>query len=182
MEGQVILVLPAAHIPTWESLCRQYDFRVTHTLVEGGATRYHSVLNGLNAIGKACRGDVVAIHDGVRPLVPEHVIRTAFETARETGSAIPVVSLTDSVRAVDGDGKSHALVRSSLRAVQTPLAFDLSLLKLAYKSPYQSAFTDDASVYENAGHEVTLIEGSVSNIKITGTKDLAIAELLLNDE
>ena len=180
--GQIILVLPVAHIPVWKALCAQYDFHIQHDLVEGGETRYHSVKNGLNSIEEMHDGDVVAIHDGVRPLVPIDVIGEAYAMARKTGSAIPVVPMTDSVRAVDDNGKSHALLRSSLRAVQTPQAFDLKSLKQAYELPYQSAFTDDASVYENAGHVVTLINGAVCNIKITGTNDLAIAELLMSHE
>ena len=181
VSGEIIVVLPKAHFDTWRSLCDEYGFAVAHRLVAGGQTRFHSVLNGLNAITDADAGAVVAIHDGVRPLVPMRVIEAAFDAARETGAAIPVVPVTDSVRMLDACGHSQALMRSALRAVQTPQAFGLDVLREAYRQPYDDAFTDDASVVESAGHEVCLIEGDVRNIKITNSSDLRVAEMLMND-
>lgn len=180
--GSILVVLPKVHVAMWKSLCDQYRFTVPHLVVEGGETRYHSVLNALNAIEVVSDGDVVAVHDGVRPLVSLEVIEAAFNTARQQKSAIPVVAMTDSVRALDAGGGSHALDRAALRAVQTPQAFDLSLLKSAYLQPYEDTFTDDASVYERLGKQVELIDGDERNIKITSAKDLSIAQMLMDDE
>lgn len=179
--GEIIVVLPEAHFATWRSLCVEHSFVVPHRLVAGGATRFHSVLNGLNVIECTCPDAVVAIHDGVRPLVPQRVIDEAFTTARRRGTAIPVTPVTDSVRMVDVTGYSHALMRSALRAVQTPQAFQLALLRDAYAQPYDAMFTDDASVVEHCGCEVCLIDGDVRNIKITNAGDIQFAEMLMNN-
>ena len=175
----VIVTLPANQMDAWRDLCHEHDFTVPHRIVPGGETRWHSVKNALDSIGKADDVDVIAVHDGVRPLVSGALINRCLATAREHGSAIPVVMLNDSVRQVAGT-ISHALDRSSLRAVQTPQVFDARLLLDAYNQPFEPAFTDDASVVERAGHSVTLVEGDPQNLKITRPMDLALAEYLLN--
>ena len=178
VEGEIILVLPQAHMATWQELCVEHSFDVKHRVVTGGDTRFQSVLNALNSIFADTDG-VVAIHDGVRPLVTKTLIEQAFAVAQSTGSAIPVTPVIDSIRKVDADGSSQAMKRSELRAVQTPQAFRLSELRAAYSVPYDDSFTDDASVYEHMGHKVTLIDGSPHNMKITNGGDIAIAEILL---
>ena len=175
----VIVTLPAEQMDLWRGLCDQYAFAVLHRVVAGGETRWHSVKNALASIGDVADVDVIAVHDGVRPLAPADLIHRVLEAARRDGAAIPVVPLNDSVRQVDGDD-SHALDRSSLRAVQTPQAFDARLLMESYKQPFDPTFTDDASVVERAGHAVTLVEGAPQNLKITRPMDLALAEYLLN--
>ena len=176
----VIVTLPESQMDVWQDLCREHGFDVPHRLVPGGATRWHSVKNALDSIGGLDDVDVIAVHDGVRPLVSPALIGRSLDTARKQGSAIPVVMLNDSVRQLDGDA-SHALDRSSLRAVQTPQAFDARMLVAAYSQPFDPTFTDDASVVERAGHAVTLIEGDPVNLKITRPMDLALAEYLLTD-
>lgn len=177
----VIVTLPEGQIDLWQELCRQYKFDVPHRVVPGGETRWHSVKNALDSIGDVDGVDVIAVHDGVRPMVTAEIISRTLEAARLDGAAIPVVALNDSVRQVDGDN-SHALDRSSLRAVQTPQAFDARLLVDAYQQPYEPTFTDDASVVEKFGHHVTLVEGDPMNLKITRPMDLALAEYLLNHD
>ena len=179
VEGEIILVLPQPHIATWKELCDKHSFTVEHRIVEGGSARFYSVLNALNAITCHDNDAVVAIHDGVRPLVNFTIIETAFRVASYDGSAIPVIPVTDSIRMVNSDGGSLAMKRSELRAVQTPQAFRLEELRQAYAVPYDDSFTDDASVYEHMGHRVTLIDGSPHNIKITNAADIAIATVLL---
>lgn len=179
VEGEIILVLPQAHMATWHELCVKHSFAVKHRVVAGGDTRFQSVLNALNSLPSDDTGAVVAIHDGVRPLVSNEIIENAFKVARENGSAIPVTPITDSIRKVGVDGSSQAINRSELRAVQTPQAFRLKELREAYFVPYDDSFTDDASVYEHLGHRVTLIDGSQHNIKITNAADIAIATVLL---
>ena len=177
----VIVTLPEGQIGLWQELCRQHKFDVPHRVVPGGETRWHSVKNALDSIGDVDGVDVIAVHDGVRPMVTAEIISRTLEAARRDGVAIPVVALNDSVRQVDGDN-SHALDRSSLRAVQTPQAFDARLLLDAYRQPYEPTFTDDASVVEKFGRHVTLVEGDPMNLKITRPMDLALAEYLLNHD
>ena len=180
-DREIIVTLPAEQIDLWQNLCGRYDFAVPHRVVPGGETRWHSVKNALDSIGDTADIDVIAVHDGVRPLAGADLINRVLDAARRDGAAIPVVMLNDSVRQVDGDG-SHALDRSSLRAVQTPQAFDARLLLDAYEQPFDPTFTDDASVVERAGHKVELVEGDPRNLKITRPMDLALAEYLLNQD
>ena len=176
---EVIVTLPADQMDLWRDLCERHAFAVPHRVVAGGETRWHSVKNALDSIGDLADVDVIAVHDGVRPLASRTFVGRIVDAARRTGSAIPVVPLNDSVRQVVGDG-SHALDRSSLRAVQTPQVFDARMLIDAYCQPFDPTFTDDASVVERAGHAVTLVEGDPQNLKITRPMDLALAEYLLN--
>ena len=177
----IIVTLPVDQMSLWKDLCHKYAFIMPHRVVPGGDTRWHSVKNALDSIGPIEDVDVIAVHDGVRPLASTALIERVLEAARHDGAAIPVVMLNDSVRQVTGD-ISHALDRSSLRAVQTPQAFEAKLLLDAYSLPYEPTFTDDASVAERAGHVVTLVEGEPHNLKITRPMDLALAEYLLNHD
>lgn len=179
--SDVIVTLPEGQMALWRELCERYGFAVPHRVVAGGETRWHSVKNALAAVGDIADVDVIAVHDGVRPLATAGLIHRVLDAARRDGAAIPVVPLNDSVRQVAGD-TSHALDRSSLRAVQTPQAFDARLLLDAYHQPFDPTFTDDASVVERAGHRVTLVDGDPVNLKITRPMDLALAEYLLNQD
>lgn len=173
---QLILVLPSDHIPFWKNLCRQMDFDIQHTIVEGGETRFHSVKNGL----AQCANDgVVGIHDGVRPLVSIELIQRCFEAADQHGSGLPVVPVSQSLRKVEGES-SHAISREGIMAVQTPQCFQLDKLKAAFETEYSEAFTDDATVFENAGNAVHLVDGEATNLKLTSQADMKIAEALLS--
>ena len=175
----VIVTLPSDQMDLWQRLCDRYGFGVPHRVVPGGKTRWHSVKHALDSMGDVNEVDIIAVHDGVRPMVTADAICRTIAAARRDGAAIPVVALNDSVRQVVGEA-SHALDRSTLRAVQTPQAFDARLLLDAYSLPYQPTFTDDASVVEQLGHPITLVEGDPHNLKITRPMDLALAEYLLN--
>jgi 2-C-methyl-D-erythritol 4-phosphate cytidylyltransferase len=173
----IVLVLPAAQIGYWNELCAKYNFTLPHAIVQGGNERFYSVLNGLNALPD--EDGLVAIHDGVRPCVSIDAINEAFASAEKLGNAIVAVLSKDSLRMVD-DGKSVAVDRSKYYLIQTPQVFNLSLLKKAYSSAaYQTIFTDDASVFEHAGHQINLVKGEYTNIKITTPEDLPLAELFL---
>ena len=147
-------------------------------LVAGGEERWHSVQNGLATLPDS---GVVGIHDAVRPFVSVETIRRCFNDAVAHGSAVPVIPIKDSIRHVHG-AASHAMPRAEMRAVQTPQCFDLAAIKEAYASGYQVAFTDDASVYEYAGHTVHLVEGDLENIKITTPEDLEVARTFLKND
>ena len=174
---RIILVLPKEQHEYWNELCKNYHFTDAYAVVEGGETRFHSVRNGLAAIPDDTQG-VVGIHDGVRPFPSVEVIRACYETARTAKAVIPVVPVVESVRHIVAGGNPETVDRADFRLVQTPQTFDIQLLKQAYAQPYRDCFTDDASVVESAGHEVTLIEGNRENIKITTPFDLRIARIL----
>lgn len=175
----IVVVLPAEHQEMWMAMCKESNFPVTHTVATGGKTRFESVKNGIAAIENLNDDDLVAVHDGVRPLVSVELINRCYDTALTTGSAIPLVNPNDSIRQVMEDGTSRQLLRSSLRAVQTPQTFRAELFKGAYDIDESPLFTDDASVVENAGHQVTLVEGETTNIKITTPIDMIIANELI---
>lgn len=174
----IILVLPKHQQDYWKALCKEYNFNIPHAIVNGGKTRFDSSKNGLAAIPDDAEG-VVGIHDGVRPFVAVSVIKECFETAREEYAAIPVLPVTDTIRYIDAHGGGRNVQRSDYRIVQTPQVFDISLLKRAFNQPYQDSFTDDASVVESLGCQVSMVEGNRENIKLTTPFDLKIAETLL---
>ncbi len=178
---ETVVVLPLAHQQLWQQLCSQHRCVVPHRVVTGGDTRWQSVKNAIDTLDVQ-QGDVIAVQDGVRPLLSSALIQRAFDVARERGSAVPVVEVTDSIRQLAPDGSSHIVPRAQLRAVQTPQIFDAIALKAAYQRPYQPVYTDDASVYEMAGHQVVLVDGEPSNIKITHPGDILFAENLLKHD
>ena len=174
---QIILVLPKAQQDYWHQLCEDYNFEVEYVLADGGETRFHSVQNGLAKIPDDAEG-VVGVHDGVRPFPSIDVIRNCYETARTARAVIPVIPVVETVRHLQGN-TSETVPRNDYRLVQTPQTFDIQLLKAANKQPYYDGFTDDASVVEAFGFNITLVEGNRENIKITTPYDLKIAEVLI---
>ena len=170
-EIELILVLPESQFEFWNELCSIYP-TVPHQLIKGGKTRFQSGLNGLQVIENE---GLVAIHDGVRPFVSVEIINESFKVAAEKGTAVVSVSSKDSVRV---NGKS--IDRSTVRIIQTPQTFQISLIKKAFETEELSIFTDDASVAEHAGFKIYLIDGNYENIKITTPEDLLWAEVILN--
>jgi 2-C-methyl-D-erythritol 4-phosphate cytidylyltransferase len=171
---ELILVLPESQFEFWQELCKihsEFMKTIPHQLVTGGKSRFQSGKNGLAFIGNE---GLVAIHDGVRPFVSAEIINESFRIAQEKGTAVVSVPSKDSVR-VNG----QAIDRATVRLIQTPQTFQISLLKKAFETPELATFTDDASVAEHAGFEINLIEGSYENIKITTPEDLLWAEVLL---
>lgn len=175
-DAQFILVLHESLSAEWASLQAQYDFAIEHTLVHGGAERFHSVLNGLNALEENV--EYVGIHDAVRPMISVETIARCFEGAESSKAAIPVIPVSDTIRQIKGE-QSVTLPRKDLVAVQTPQCFEVALLKSAYEAGFDPHFTDDASVIESKGHEVALVEGEKTNIKITTQEDLLITASFL---
>ena len=173
---QIILVLPEAQQDYWQDICQKYNFQVEYLLANGGQTRFHSVQNGLALVPDDAEG-VVGVHDGVRPFPSIEVIRNCFETARTAKAVIPVIPVVETVRHLEKEG-SVTVPRGDYRLVQTPQTFDIQLLKAANRQPYNDGFTDDASVVESYGYQITLVEGNRENIKITTPYDLIVAEAL----
>lgn len=173
---KVTVVLPKSQISFWNELCQKQAFFLEHTVVKGGNTRFESVKNGLNSI--EVNEGLVAIHDGVRPIIKKEIIDLAFMSAEQNGNAIVSVPLKDSIRKVEYKQNEHK-DRSKYRLIQTPQTFQLQLIKSAFEVNYQSHFTDDASVLEYAGHRINLIDGDYRNLKITTPEDLLVAESFL---
>jgi len=175
----IVLVLPESHMEHWQAIQQNYLPHSTVKIAYGGDTRYHSVNNGWGKIaGK--EGDIVGVHDAVRPFVSKKVIATCFKTAKEHGAAIPVVPLKESIRTIDDNGTSKAVERDQFRIVQTPQCFEWTILKRAYEQPCDTSITDDAALVEKMGQEIYCVEGNNENRKITGAEDWEIAKVLLN--
>ena len=176
---EIILVLPEEQQTHWKELCEEYGFTTPHTVVSGGSTRFESSRNGISVIPDDTDG-VVGIHDGVRPLVSAAVIDRCYESARENYAAIPVMPLTDTLRFVGESGCGRNVLRSDYVIVQTPQVFDIALAKRAFSLPYKESFTDDASVVEDLGCQVSVVEGCRENIKLTTPFDMKVAEAILH--
>ncbi len=178
----VITVLPEAHIPYWRNYCLEHNFICPQVIVKGGITRFHSVRN---ALSKVPDGALAAVHDGVRPLVSPGLVRKMFAEAEEKGALIPVVPCVDTMKVLEKKGDELVSVagrtvdRSVLFGAQTPQVFHSELLKAAYSLPYDTSFTDDASVVERYGKNLSYTMGERFNIKITTQEDLVLAKAIL---
>ena len=176
---QLVLVLPAEQFDLWKEMCRQYEFAVPLLLTQGGATRFHSVQNGLAQVDDIDEA-LVGVHDGVRPFVSQRVIDDCFREAWIHGAAIPMIDLQDSLRHIVGaDGVTEVVPRARYRLVQTPQVFKLSVLRKAYEQRFVETFTDDASVVEASGKDVVAVEGNRENIKLTTPFDMLVARTLM---
>lgn len=174
---KIVLVLPESQFGYWEELCKTYKFGVSYRLVAGGETRFHSVKNGLDTIQEASA--LVAVHDGVRPIIQKSIIASGFTKAGVSGTAVTSVALKDSIRKVKSDGSNTAKDRTRFQLIQTPQTFRIDWMRTAFSKPYKTAFTDCASVLEAAGFGIHLIEGAYENIKITTPEDLEWAKVYL---
>lgn len=171
----LVVVLPKTHHHTWRVLCEKHHFNIDHKLCEGGQSRFQSVQNGL----KHCSNSgLIAVHDGVRPLVSSELILKLYKKSEQEKAVIPVCPVVESIRKIEGEANT-ALDRSMYFTVQTPQCFQASVLKEAYLQKDKITFTDDASVVEALGYPISLIQGEENNIKITTKKDLHLAEILL---
>ncbi|MCK9638706.1 MAG: 2-C-methyl-D-erythritol 4-phosphate cytidylyltransferase [Prolixibacteraceae bacterium] len=167
----VVVVLPESQIGYWNELCIKYDFDHTHLVVTGGETRFNSVKNGLDAMEET---DLVAVHDGVRPLVSQLTITNCFNQAAETGAAIPALPLNESLRRGTLE-ESASVDRGLFYTVQTPQVFRWKIFKDAYSQKWDLSFTDDASVVEKYGVPIRMVPGNRDNLKITHPEDLVVA-------
>jgi len=171
---KIVLVLPPSQFEYWQELCKTHNFTQQHSLVAGGETRFHSVKNGLDKIDA---NSIVAIHDGVRPLISTTLIDSLVAETKNGIGVIPVVRVKDSIRKVEGENSTH-IDRSNLYKVQTPQCFLSTDIKEAYTQDFSEFFTDDASVFEANGRKINTLLGEEKNLKITTEEDLKIAETL----
>ena len=172
---KIILVLPESQINYWKNLCKKHEFTIPHTIIIGGKTRFQSVQNALMKIDNE---SVVAIHDGVRPLVSKKLIDKLISKAKNGVGTIPVILIKDSVRKIKSDGISSFVNRTDLYKVQTPQCFISKEIKNAYSQKFKQEFTDDSVVFESNGGEINALIGEEKNIKITTKNDLKIAKSL----
>jgi 2-C-methyl-D-erythritol 4-phosphate cytidylyltransferase len=173
----IILVLPEIHLDRGSSLIQSTARPAQVILTHGGDTRFQSVKNALELVDPS---GIVLIHDGVRCLVTPDLIQRCYQSASEHGNAIPAIPAVDTLRILTPAG-NEMLDRSEVRIIQTPQAFRCDLVMSAYMQPFQASFTDDSSVVESSGHRINLVDGEVTNIKITNPVDLLIAEKILDD-
>ena len=180
---RMVIALPAAWREWWLEECRNMNIELRQSLVEGGITRYHSVKNALEKVPESA---IVAVHDAVRPFVSEALVAEAFAHAAEYGSAVPVIPVTDTLKVLRKDENGNleeipgaSADRSVMFGAQTPQVFSSDMLKEAYRQPFDTAFTDDASVVARTGVKIHYIPGEKYNIKLTTPEDMLLADLLM---
>ncbi|MBO5960408.1 MAG: 2-C-methyl-D-erythritol 4-phosphate cytidylyltransferase [Paludibacteraceae bacterium] len=171
----LVVVLPATQIDVWNELLIHHQSSIPHVVAEGGATRFESVKNGINALPEDV--ELIGVHDGVRPFVSMDTLARCYSNAKP--AIVPVIPMYDSLRQLTEMG-NNSVDRSSYVAVQTPQVFSASLLRQAYSQPYNVLYTDDASVVEALGECIELTEGNRENIKLTTPFDLIIAEGIIS--
>ena len=179
----VVTVLPEDHIPYWKEYCLKRNFTCPQVLVKGGITRFHYVRNALDRIPD---GAVVAVHDGVRPLVTPALVKDMYSRAEVLPAVIPVVPCVDTMKVLEKKGNELTTVagavvdRSVLFGAQTPQIFHSEVIKEAYSLPYDTSFTDDASVVERYGKSLSYVIGERLNLKITTQEDILLVRAILS--
>lgn len=172
---QIVLVVAEDHLQTGENILRSTRDPSRISLTIGGASRFHSVKNGLQHIEEP---SIVFVHDGVRCLLTTRLIQRCYEAAMKNGNAIPAIQAFDSVRIETANG-NESVNRHKVKIIQTPQTFYSNIIRTGYDQSYDDAFTDEASVVERMGIKICLIEGEPTNIKITEPFDMLIAEKIL---
>ncbi len=175
VELELVLVLPKDQQDNWQKLCVKHRFDVSHVIADGGDTRFESVRNGLE---KASKVGLIGVHDGVRPFVSSELVNRCFDAANALGAAVPATPVVQSLRKLNGE-LSEAVNREVFRQVQTPQCFRYDVLINAYNAADRTDYSDDASVVEAFGKQITLVAGEEINIKITTPLDLKLAELII---
>ncbi|MFC2137061.1 2-C-methyl-D-erythritol 4-phosphate cytidylyltransferase [Bacteroidota bacterium] len=175
---EIIIVLPEDQINEWENLCEKHKFKIPHTIIKGGQTRFHSTQNAVKILTKNC---LIAVHDGVRPLVSEDTLERCFSMAEKKGNAIPVIPIDESIRKIENE-KNFPVIRDNYVKIQTPEVFISDILIEAFRQSYDESYTACNNVVEEIGIKINLVEGNRENIKITNQLDLIIAESLIKSK
>ena len=178
---EIILVLSLDGCREFANLGGHLAITKLRSVATGGKTRAESVRNGLNKVN-AATANVVAVHDGARPLVSVDEITRTIELATETGAACLVAEVTDTIKEVDCERIVGTVDREKLRRALTPQAFDYEILKRAFDNANLSEdITDECYLVEKLGVKIAIVEGSSRNIKITRAEDLILAEAFLSE-
>ena len=173
---EFIVVLPSGQQSYWQLLVSQYEFDIPVKITTGGNTRFESVKKGL----LKSSGEIIGIHDGVRPLVSQKTIKNCYDVSNNYGNAIPCIPINDSIRVVE-NGKNKTTDRSKYFRIQTPQVFKRAVIMKGFEQNFSKEFTDDASVIEKTGETIQLVEGNEENLKITTPFDLKIAESIIEE-
>lgn len=197
LSPDIFLVIAKSEQAAWAILCKNYNFKIPHTVVSGGNDRFQSVFNALLYLKQLNSPEyvsaIVAIHDGVRPLVSNSLIKLVYEQAAVHSNAIPCLECRESLRFIEGEDSS-VVDRGNYRMVQTPQGFNYESILEAYENAvaaqfnvnaamqFGHKFTDDASVAQHAGMNINLVQGEYRNIKITLPEDLIIAAALISTD
>jgi 2-C-methyl-D-erythritol 4-phosphate cytidylyltransferase len=176
----IIVVMHPQYMSYFNNVARHIQMPIDITLVPGGANRYESVQNGVNAIAVADRA-LVFIHDAARPFINKQLLFSLLNTATQFGNAIPTLPLADSIRQVMDNGSTQAVDRSKYKIVQTPQVFKIEQIKQVLQTPFSPNFTDEASAAELQGIKINIVDGLDENIKITTPAQLLIAESILDN-
>ena len=176
---EVIVVTREDLIVEISRLCKEYGLDKVRKVIVGGAERTHSVRNGLREVRPDAQ--LIAIHDGARPLVTQSILEKTVLRASVCGAAAPVIPITDTVKKVESELITGTIDRSELFAIQTPQIFEAGLIKAAVEKAITDGevLTDDCACVERLGMKVAVTEGSKENIKITTPFDLLLGSAIL---
>lgn len=155
------------------------DYKVKLNLTAGGNSRKESVNNGLNSFSENV--NYVIIHDGARPLLKTELIEKTYQAVIKYNAVSCGVKVKDTIKVVENSFFKETLNRTKLRAIQTPQAFKLDLIKKAHLNYKKEKALDDASLVEELGEKVYIVEGDYNNFKITTPEDLKPAEIILKE-
>lgn len=179
---EIIITARKQDFDVIEAFLKQYGIQKVKCIVEGGVTRQDSIWAAVKKVSE--KADLIAVHDGARPLVSRETINGVIEKAAQEGAAACAVPVKDTIKIIDSSGKIVTTPdRASLRAVQTPQVFDFALYKKAIEKAVSEGkqYTDDCQLIESIGRPVYLTEGDYENIKITTPDDLLVAEKFLSE-
>lgn len=178
---QIVLVINKKEKNEFQALIETYHLTKVVRLVSGGTERQHSVFAGLKALPQENADALVLVHDGARPFVTIDMISRVAKKAAATGAAVLAVPIKDTLKRSDGSVIIETVDRSELWAVQTPQAFHYSLLFEAnvHAEQKQIEATDDASLVEAFGRDVSIVMSDETNIKLTTPEDLIFANVIL---
>src|SRR5258706_16272021 len=176
---EIVLVLSDDGRGEYERLRPQFEISKIRAVVTGGKTRAESVKDGLAAVA-AETANIIAVHDGARPLVTVDEIARTVETADEIGTACLVAGRTGTIKEIGGEFISGTIDRSGLRRALTPQAFRYDILRRAFEgADLDESVTDECYLVEKLGIKIAFVEGNSRNIKITRTEDITFAEALM---
>lgn len=176
---EIVVVAREEQLVPLGQLCKDAALEKVRKIVVGGPTRSASVLAGIREADPS--SELIAIHDGDRPLVTVEIIDAAIEKAARCGAAAPAVPVKDTVKIARDGVVEKTPDRSELYAVQTPQVFEHGLILGSLEKALADGaeLTDDCSAVERIGMPVSLVPGSYDNIKLTTPEDLAVAEAIL---
>lgn len=174
---EIVLVLAENEIENFQKTLKKFNLEKVKRIIAGGETRAESVRNAVKSIDHA---EIVAVHDGARPLVSAEEIAQTFKKAKEKGACCLVGKITDTIKRIENGKIIETIDRESLRRAQTPQTFRFEILQKAFSDEnFDSSATDECHLVEKKGFEVYFVEGSARNIKITTREDFALAEIFL---